>query len=371
MACQHRILIVDDHPSNVALLEELLGDDYQVQTAASGEDALAVAPAFQPDLVLLDIMMPGLGGYETCRRIRAHPALRTTKVLMVSAKALVSERLHGYEAGADDYITKPFDAGELLAKVQVYLRLKTVEEVDQLKSTVLTLLSHETRTPLNGILAPVQMLLDAEEMAAAERAMWLGMVQESATALHRLVEKVCMLSAMSAGQWDFQYTLEDLCIVTQRAVGTVAAAAAACEVTILYEGPTVALTSMDPSQIHQVITALLENALRFSPRGARIEMRVGQAHDHVCLTVTDQGSGIAPDVLPQVFEAFASADIAHHTRGHGLSLAIARQIVLAHHGTIAVESTPGLATTFSVRLPAAAGAASGERIACREGQGTR
>jgi DNA-binding response OmpR family regulator len=125
------ILIVDDHPSNVALLEEILGDDYQLKTATCGEEALAVAPDCQPDLILLDIMMPGLDGYETCRRLRAHPLLRQPKILMVSAKALVSERLHGYEAGADDYITKPFDAGELLAKVRVYLRLKTAEDAEQ------------------------------------------------------------------------------------------------------------------------------------------------------------------------------------------------------------------------------------------------
>ena len=121
MQPQSRILLVDDNPTNLAILEEMLGDEYRWEAATSGEEALEIAPDFQPDLILLDVMMPGINGYETCRRIRANPALRNVKIVMVSAKALVSERLEGYDAGADDYLTKPFDEKELLAKVRVYL----------------------------------------------------------------------------------------------------------------------------------------------------------------------------------------------------------------------------------------------------------
>lgn len=137
MQRHNRLLIVDDHPANIAILGEILGNDYQVQTATCGEEALALAPDFQAALILLDTMMPGIGGYETCRRLRTHPTLRHTKIIMVSARVLVAERLQGYEAGADDYITKPFDEEELVAKVQVYLRLKAVEEVEQFTSNVL------------------------------------------------------------------------------------------------------------------------------------------------------------------------------------------------------------------------------------------
>jgi two-component system sensor histidine kinase/response regulator len=361
---QHtRILIVDDHPTNVAILEEILGEHYTLKTASCGEEALAIALDFQPALMLLDIMMPGIGGYETCRRLRAHPALRHIKVIMVSARALVAERLQGYAAGADDYLTKPFDEDELVAKVRVYLRLKSLEEVDQLKSDVLALLNHETRTPLNGILAPLEMLRAEAGIAAEEKAMLLDVVYESAIALHRLVEKVGALSAMRAGQWDFRYTPTDLCTVIREAVGNAAASAAARAVTITHDLPVAAITTIDPLQIPQVVTALLENAIGFSPRGGRVDVRVMLANGHVCLTVTDQGTGIAPDMLPQVFEAFAPADIAHHTTGHGLSLAIARQILLAHQGTIGVASTPGVETTFTVRLPEAV---RGEELAmCR------
>ncbi|MGH9361080.1 MAG: response regulator, partial [Thermoanaerobaculia bacterium] len=129
-----RILVVDDDPINVCILEEILAEQYELATAGNGEEALEKAPAFKPDLVLLDIMMPGIDGYEVCRRLKSNPRLRDAKVILVSAKAMLSERLEGYESGADDYLTKPFDDAELMAKVRVFLRLKSIEEIDRFKT---------------------------------------------------------------------------------------------------------------------------------------------------------------------------------------------------------------------------------------------
>ena len=199
--------------------------------------------------------------------------------------------------------------------------------------------------------------------------MLLDMVYESALALHHLVEKVCTLSAMQAGQWNFRYAMTDLCAVVREVVGNAEADAAARALTIIPELPTTAITRTDPLQIHQVIKALLENAIHFSPHGGSVGIRVVHTAGGVCLTVTDQGPGIAPDVLPEIFEAFTSADITHHTAGHGLSLAIARQIILAHQGTIEVESTPGVETTFTVRLPDMVCVASEEPLDCLEVEG--
>ena len=145
---QKKILIVDDDLNNIAIMTEILGNKYILKTAVAGEEALEIAPDFLPDVVLLDIMMPGMGGYEVCRLLREHSTLRYTKIIMVSAKAMVHERLNGYEAGADDYVTKPFDEDELLAKVRVYTRLKHVEELNKLRSEFTSTVTHEMRTPL-------------------------------------------------------------------------------------------------------------------------------------------------------------------------------------------------------------------------------
>src|SRR5712691_2859157 len=275
-----RILIVDDHPINIAILEELLGETYQLAVATSGEEALDIAVAFHPALILLDIMMPGINGYETCRRLRAIPALSTCKIIMVSAKAMVSERLHGYEAGADDYVTKPFDAQEFLAKVRVYLQLKSIEEVDQLKSNVLALLNHEMRTPLHGIIAPLQLLATEGDMAAEERQMLLEMASASAARLQRLCEKVVTLSAMHSGQWNVQLATVDLREVVHNAVGAMAAEAAGRRVTIAHDLPEATITRCDLQQMREVVITLLENAIRFSPVEGQVSVQVARDDAH-------------------------------------------------------------------------------------------
>ncbi len=122
MRTRDKILAVDDDPTNIEILKELLDEDYNLKTAATGEQGLEVARDFQPDIILLDVMMPGIDGYETCRRLREDTALQHTKIVMVSSRAMESEQLKGYEVGADGYITKPFDGDEFLAKVRGYLR---------------------------------------------------------------------------------------------------------------------------------------------------------------------------------------------------------------------------------------------------------
>jgi len=123
-----RILLVDDSEINLRILHELLKADYELAKAASGEQCLDMLRDFGPDLVLLDIMMPGMDGYETCRRIKAGPMGRFTQVILVSVKASTAERLQGYEVGADDFIIKPFDHDELLAKVRIQFRLRGAME---------------------------------------------------------------------------------------------------------------------------------------------------------------------------------------------------------------------------------------------------
>ena len=351
MQPRNKILAVDDNVVDIATIEKLLGERYDLKTATTGEDALDMAGDFQPDIILLDNMMPGLDGGQVCRQIRADSGLRHTKIIMVSGKSRVSERIEAYQAGADDYIAKPFNEDELLAKIRVYLRLKSVEEVDQFKTDVLTLLSHEARTPLNSLIAPAEMLMSEEEVDAEERKLLIEIVNSAAQRLHRFFENVILLSSLKSGKWQFNPEPADLCEVVHEAVCEVATKAAERKVKIEEKFDAGPMACLDRQQIKRAITSILDNAIRFSPSGWRVDVCVSGDDEYVCVSVTDRGEGIDPDYLPYIFEELSDPDIDHHSRGQGLSLAIARQIVLQHNGKIDAESTEGSSTTFTVRLP--------------------
>ena len=353
MPTRSKILIVDDNPRNLKILRTILTRHYLLESAGSGEDALSLISQTKPDLVLLDIMMPGMDGYETCRRLRADPRLRWIKIIMVSAKAMVSERLQGYEAGADDYVTKPFDEEELLAKVRVHLRMKSIEEVDELKTTFLGLLQHETRTPLTGILGAADLLLDDGHVDTAERKELAGMIHSSAARLHDLLAKVVTLAELKSGTRDFEPTSVDLPMVVRDAVAEIGGEAAGNGVTVHCGRLDAAPVLVDRAWMTTAIRAFLDNAIRFSPRDTSVMVEVLRRDGRARLTVADRGRGIPAEFLPRLFDEFAVPDAAHHHEGAGLGLAIARRIVEGHGGRIAVESELGAGSTFTVDLPLA------------------
>jgi two-component system sensor histidine kinase/response regulator len=347
----NKILAVDDDDIDIITIEKLLGEDYDLKTAMTGEEALKIAVDFQPDIILLDNMMPGIDGGQVCRQIRADSGLRHTKIIMVSGKSMVSERIEAYQAGADDYITKPFNEDELLAKIRVYLRLKSVEEVDQFKTDVLTLLSHEARTPLNSLIAPAEMLMSEEEVDAEDKKLLIELVHSAANRLHRFFENAMLLSSLKSGKWQFNSEPADICEVVHDAVCGVATKAAERRVKIEEKYDSGRTVCLDRHEIKRVVTAILDNAVRFSPSGGNINVSVCCQNGDVCVSVIDHGEGIDSDYLPYVFDELSDSDIDHHSRGQGLSLAIARQIVKHHNGTISAESTKGSGSTFTVRLP--------------------
>ncbi|MFQ5493891.1 MAG: two-component system response regulator [Phycisphaerae bacterium] len=195
-----KILAVDDCPTNIAIIKAILGTEHRVLCASSGEEALDIAADFHPDVILLDIMMPGLDGYEVCRRLRANAVLRPTKILMVSAKALSSERLEGYAAGADDYITKPFSKDELRAKVRVYLRLKSVEEVERFRNGVLADLGSELTRRLSGILLPATLLMSGDHLELPDRKLLAELIHRNARQLHVLLDELAESDRFGRGR---------------------------------------------------------------------------------------------------------------------------------------------------------------------------
>jgi signal transduction histidine kinase len=345
----NKILIVDDEQSSVRLLDRVLKNKYCLQSASSGEEALLVIPEFRPDLILLDIDMQGMNGYETCRRIREDKNWGLIKILLVSGYSKVEERLKGYEVGADDYVAKPFDNSELRAKVDVFMKLKRVEEVDNIKSDLLSLFAHETRTPLAGIIG-ISELLAMDTSLPKDTIEHISHIYKNAVDLYRFVEKAALLSNLKNGM-----RLQCIAGSVKQHLARIASerdtAARQKDITVTVDCPKDIELWADWNTLDEVIGYILDNAVKFSNRGGSVMTRADMKDNFCTIEIEDHGKGIDPKWIDTVFNEFSIKDLMHHQQGQGLSLAIAKHIVELHSGEISVTGKPGEGAVFTVRLP--------------------
>jgi two-component system sensor histidine kinase/response regulator len=351
VALRPKILAVDDEPTNLVIFEELLGDEYDVTMLSDGRETIDTALRLKPALVLLDIMMPVLNGFDLCRMLRAERTLKHVKVILVSANARIEERVRGYEAGADDYIVKPFSPDEFRAKVHVFLRLKTVEEVDEFQSRLLTLLGHELRTPLSEIFAPAEMLAVPGAMSDSDRRNLAGIILAGATRLLRFIDGATFLASIRSGQVSMECVATDCVPLIHQAITSAhdRLAAHGCRVEI--EGPPSLIGWVHPAHLFTIFDSLLDNAIRFSRHGDSVRIRIGADPARPFVSFIDRGPGIDPDHVAALFDGLDVADIKHHSSGHGLSLVVAHRLISAMGGDLSVESRLGHGSEFRITLP--------------------
>ncbi|MCR9119042.1 MAG: response regulator, partial [bacterium] len=286
----NRILAVDDVAANLLILDELLGDEYELICCESGDKAIELAPKLRPDLILLDIMMPGLDGYETCRQLRAMRELESAKIIMVSAKARIEDRLKGYEVGANDYLSKPFDHGELLAKVNVYLQLKSVEEINVAKSRVIEVLQHSGRTPLTPIIGNAELLAMDDVVTDEMRVTLANSIHRCGNRLLKLFSKAEHWAELVSGMHQmafrklnigdlFHYVIDEMEPSKQQRIQINTGNAASTEI------------HGDAAELRIAISAMLHNALRFSPEDATVDLTARVESGFVAIEVTDRGPG--------------------------------------------------------------------------------
>jgi signal transduction histidine kinase len=356
-----RILWADDNADMRDYVRRLLASRYDVEAVADGKAALAAARANPPDLVLSDVMMPNLDGFQLLRELRADPATRTLPVILLSARAGEESHVEGFEAGADDYLIKPFSARELLTRVAAHLKMARVRRdaeavlraADRAKDEFLAMLSHELRNPLGAIGSAVRVLADATKpnptLARAH-----AVIDRQVAHLARLVDDLLDVGRVTAGKIVLDCRPLDLAeIVT----GVVSAWRAAGQpgpraVTVRTESVWV---EADETRLEQVVTNLVANALKFTPPEGSVTVSVRAEHREAVLEVQDTGIGMTPDLIGRVFDLFAQGvqtpDRAHG--GLGIGLTLVRHLVERHGGTVTAHSAgPGRGSVFTVRLPA-------------------
>jgi len=351
---EHKILIVDDDPMNIEIIEEILGELYSIKSVSSGEDAIDTAHEFMPDLILLDIMMGGIDGYEVCRRIRNNDKLALTKIILVSAKQMLQDRLEGYSAGADDYISKPFDPEELRAKIKVFLRLKFVEEVEKTKSDLISVFSHETRTPLHTVIGFAKLLkinptLKPEDYEAVEY------IIDSSKHLLELIDQTILLGNLRSrkniylGETDILSCLDEVMEKAQQRLTGFSHSI----VNNSKKNPI--LISGDYELLLTAFSSLLFVFAGDSSLSVSVSFDIADDDQGklVALEFLLQGIVVSDAKSAELFKAYQTEDVLHYgTGGYGVSLALLKQIIELHNGTVAM-TFPELehSVSFSLRIP--------------------
>ena len=376
-----RILVVDDNEDLVEMLSAVLSlEGYDPIPAYNGEDAIAAMKEHNPQLVLLDRALPDYDGIEVCARMKEVDPTGFLPVIMVTAKAHRDDKLAGLAQGVDDYITKPFDMDELVAKVRVMLRIKLTEdklrqrteelaklheaerqmvarltELDQLKSQFIATASHELRTPLSVIKGFTNLLTRRDDFGfdRPTEVQYLHLIDSQVNALTSLVDDMLSASRIESGRVRLQRERVELLPMVKRQLATFTISAAERKIEIVLERADPSVVYADAQHAEQIFVNLVSNAIKYSYDGATVRINLVDGPDYVTISVRDEGVGIPANQMDQLFSKFTRLDNPRSVEagGTGLGLFIARNWVEANGGRIWAESTEGVGSTFTFTVP--------------------
>ena len=354
---QPSILIIDDEPNNFDVMETFLSDqDYQLQYAASGQEAIDSLSSYDPDLILLDVMMPEMDGIEVCRQIKTLAKWQTVPIIMVTALSSKSDLAHCFTAGADDFISKPVNAVELRARVHSMLRIKhqydDLQTLLKLREDMVNMVIHDLRNPLSSILFSLEMLQNSE-YSPEKKQRKLNQIHSSAQALQGLVDDLLQVALIESGNIRLNRTEVDLCHLIKSVISNFEPIAAHKNQALISQFPEKfdRNVSVDATLMHRVLDNLLANAIKFSPHHSQIIVNVEQpTSGGLKIQVIDSGTGVPETMRQRIFEKYEIGTLMPHVSQIGLGLAFCKMVVEAHGGTIYVSSNQPQGTIFEITL---------------------
>ncbi|MEO7411818.1 MAG: hybrid sensor histidine kinase/response regulator [Opitutaceae bacterium] len=364
-----KVLIVDDDRLNIRILGGILkSEGYLLADADTGERALDVYTEFRPHLVLLDVMMPGIDGFETCRRLKRTYGDDCAPIIFITAKNLSDDVVEGLNAGGADYLPKPFKAKEVLARIRSHLHNQFLAEnqkqlVEQLnkanaaKTRFLGMAAHDLRNPLSSIRGLAEFLRDGTVgPLTPDQLDLVETIHGASQSMLTLVNELLDVATIESGELKIRPTPNNLSDIITKSVylTNIEAAKKQTRVDFTANNPTL-MANIDSAKMRQVVENLLSNAVKYSPPGSVITVEVSEDADPpTCgFSVKDQGPGIPESERHKLFKDFGrlSAQPTAGEKSTGLGLAICRKIVEAHHGSIVAENLPARGCEFRVTLP--------------------
>ena len=359
------IIVVDDTPANLHLLTGMLkARGYKVRPVSSGKFALQTAQHDPPDLILLDIIMPEMNGYEVCECLKADEQLAGIPVIFISALNETMDKVKAFKVGGVDYVTKPFQFEEVQARVATHLELRRqkrllqesneqLRKLEELRDNLVHMVVHDMRTPLTAIYGFLRTLETLEGESLSEQGR--EFVQTALAATEDLVEMVSSLldvSKMEAGEMKLNLTQCELLTIAREALAKVESLEGDRQ--LMLSGADEPVTVMaDAELIARVFQNLLGNALKFTPDDGRVTVSIEASAAAARVLVQDTGPGIPPEYRERIFEKFGQVENPANKQRYstGLGLTFCKLAIEAHGGQVGVDSEEGSGSTFWFTLP--------------------
>ncbi|MBD2343236.1 hybrid sensor histidine kinase/response regulator [Anabaena subtropica] len=353
MDTQPSILVIDDEPDNFDVVETLLdGENYQLHYAPSGQQAIDRLNSFQPDVILLDVMMPNLDGMEVCRRIKADPQWQVVPIIMVTALTAKEDLAQCMAAGADDFISKPVNSVELRARVHSMLRIKQQydnwQALLKLQEDMVNMIVHDLRNPLASIVLSAEMLKSCG-LPPDKQQFKINQIAIATQQLQTLIDSLLIMAKLESGKMALNYTEIDLCAICISAVADIQEIAAQKNLTLISELPEPGgMIKLDAAIFRRVLDNLLSNAIKFSPSNTQVILKAEYLETGAKVQVSDSGAGIAPELRHRIFEKYEIGNLVSEVSQLGLGLAFCKMAIEAHKGTIAVADNHPQGSIFTV-----------------------
>ena len=355
------ILVVDDEPKNIQVVGALLiKHGHEVIAADSGPQALAKLAAVKPDLILLDVMMPGMTGFELCRILQADPETRDIPVIFLSAAADKSFVIAALQNGGVDYIAKPFHGPELLARVDLHSNLQKVRRrlatLIEEKNRVLEIVAHDLKNPLNGIQFAAMMLAERSTGADSQQDILVESIKDSTRRAFEIIANLLATPTLDAVKTNIRK--EPVCLKENalKALRIFEQHVRSKDIQLDLRLPEHSVIVLgEDNSLRCCLENLISNAIKFSPKGASVCIQVGPADRHGEFRIDDQGPGFQVDEIASMFQKFTRLS-ARPTGGEastGLGLHIVQELISAMHGSVSYQKSRWGGASFSLKLPLA------------------
>ena len=356
-----RLLLVDDTPENLDVLNNILKPlNYNIAIAKDGEQAIKVALHFNPDLVLLDIMMPGIDGFETCRRLKSMDELKDVPVIFVTAKNSADDIVNGFQSGGADYINKPFYKEEVYLRIETHLNLrvylKRLAELSKQKNKFLGIAAHDLRNPLSATIGLCDCVLEGamDISSEEEKENIFSTIKSTSHEMLALVNDLLDTSAIENGTLVIRKDKASLRDILQKRIDIANYQAIKKEISIDLECENSLDIQLDAIRIGQVIDNLIGNAVKFSPKQSAIHVFAKQIGKTVEVSIQDQGPGIPENEQGGIFDDFhtLSTKSTNSEKSTGLGMSIVKKIIDQHNGKIRIGNNENQGVTIVFSLPA-------------------